>query len=119
MAGERKKERRLVIVLSLVVLVLLILSVVSPFWLTNLINKITGKVVIVDGATCIDNDGGDNPALKGSVEYNNPDMNNRAIYTDKCQDGNKRLKEYYCGIYANVIPKLYSCDNGCRDGACK
>ena len=93
MAKQKAEQKNIIIILSLVVLILLILTLVSPFWLSNLINKVTGKSVIVGGAICVDNDGGDNPFLQGSVDYNSPDMGIMAVYTDKCQDANKRLKE--------------------------
>jgi len=112
-----ERGKLIIWILVLVIAGLVILSIVSPGFIADLWSKITGKAV-VGGVTCVDNDGGDNPALKGSVEYRNPKLMQIKIFTDECIS-NDYLREYTCGKDASVVPVKHFCGRyKCSEGAC-
>lgn len=67
---------------------------------------------------CTDSDGGNNYYVKGTAYgpntnsiYNNVDL------TDNCYGPNNALTEYYCEN-GQTTYDYYTCQNGCKDGAC-
>ena len=61
---------------------------------------------------CVDTDGGKNFDVKGTTSKGT------LSYTDYCGSGNN-LFENYCDADGNIQTNfLYSCPNGCSDGAC-
>jgi len=73
---------------------------------SELLGRITGMVTY-----CTDSDGGLNYYTKGVTKL--------SWYSreDRCTSDGKKVIEYYCSGNA-LIGKMYTCPNGCKDGAC-
>jgi len=69
--------------------------------------------------TCEDSDGGKDYNEKGIVTQNSneyQDICEKNIVTDLTDS--KKLKEYYCESDGSTNTQMYTCPNGCENGAC-
>ena len=66
---------------------------------------------------CTDSDDGMDYFVKGSVTGKSQTTNFTQFSTDSCVD-DSRLVEFFCGDNNEVNIEMYSCPNGCEDGAC-
>lgn len=106
------------------IVVIVIAALLIVLAATGVIDNLTGKAVQIE-RTCTDSDGGDNKDVKGTVtqiitsSVDNYKKTNE--FTDKCIDGDIKIKEYYCSGYGaegKVESKTMYCDDICVDGVC-
>ena len=88
----------------------------------NTTNNTTSKdVVVANQVVCVDSDGKDY-YKQGYVEaYENSQDNSKDKHYDYCGmtgDETGKLIEYVCGADNYAAKHLYSCPNGCSNGAC-
>ncbi|MBN2518476.1 MAG: PKD domain-containing protein [Candidatus Altiarchaeota archaeon] len=80
-----------------------------------------GHCAVIDGVSCMDSDGGNQPNIKGYVEIMDADgMVFR--YSDECSGGlypgEENVAEFFC-VGNSVDGEPVLCPNGCEDGVCK
>jgi hypothetical protein len=66
------------------------------------------------GLTCIDTDGGNEPKVKGTVQY--LEGNVTILKVDECLGTS--LREWYCD-HGELQKAIVECSNGCANGACQ
>ena len=112
--------KRGLVLVSLFLILILSVSLVSASWFSDFWGKITGRAVNSSTRStriCTDSDGGKEIYIKGTVTYEYKNTNKR--YVDTCDKKGKKLKEYYCDDKNRERSKVYKCENGCVEGACK
>ncbi len=98
----------------IVFVLLLMLSIVSAGWVSDIFGKITGNVV--SGSSCVDSDGGQEIYVSGNVIFEKKNGKLK-VYEDKCFANDKRIREYFCKN-DRVKVKVNICFEGCENGAC-
>jgi len=97
-----------------------VLVVVLSIFLIFSTHKITtGLFIFPSVIGCEDSDGGLNYDEPGIVVYTYKwgRKIRKNEYTDRCYKGGKYIKEFYCKNDRSRY-ELYSCPEGCKDGAC-
>ena len=78
-----------------------------------------GFVVGENNISCTDSDGGQNYNVKGTVSYGNWTRIDRCGSYDNNPSNNLNdLNEFYCRSDGEPVEEVYTCPNGCKDGAC-
>ncbi len=113
------KKGRLFTGILVIALVLILIVLINTGMLGDILAKITGKSVTYSTAiysVCDDSDGGDMQFIKGTAVHTY--KNNTKTYDDYCDLQGRYLIEYFCVGNATVDSKQYTCEKGCKDGAC-